>query len=61
MWIVLTALIVAGLLIAYVKVESRINQRPCPECGYRVSKDGPDEDCPTCGAMIPAVGGRTER
>jgi rubrerythrin len=34
-------------------VEKRINQRPCPECGYRVSIDGLDEDCPRCGAMIP--------
>jgi rubrerythrin len=40
-------------LTAYVKVERRINQRPCPECGFRVSIDGLDEDCPRCGALIP--------
>jgi len=55
MWIILTALGITGLLIAYVKVESRINQRRCLECGFRVSKDGLDEDCPKCGALIPAV------
>lgn len=59
MWIILTAAIITALLTAYAKVEGRINKRPCPECGFRVSKDGPDEDCPQCGSLIPALAGTT--
>jgi hypothetical protein len=53
MRILLAIIIVGVLLTTYAMIEIRINKRPCPECGFRVSIDGPDEDCPRCGAMIP--------
>ncbi len=53
LWLILAIVIVGAVLTTYAMVEQRINQRPCPECGYRVSIDGLDEDCPRCGAMIP--------
>lgn len=56
MAVILSILGVSTVLIAYVLIEKRINLRPCPECGCRVSIDGLDEDCPRCGAVIPQVG-----
>lgn len=53
MAIILAILIVGAVLVAYAMVEKRINLRPCPECGFRVSIDGLDEDCPRCGSFIP--------
>jgi rubrerythrin len=53
MRIILAALIVGILLVAYVMLEKRINQRACAGCGFRVSIDGLDEDCPRCGSLIP--------
>jgi rubrerythrin len=53
MRIFLSILFVAAVLIAYVIVEKRINRRSCPECGFGASIDGPDEDCPHCGSLIP--------
>ena len=53
MRIILAALIVSVFLVAYVIFEKRINQRACPECGFRISKDGLVEDCPRCGSLIP--------
>ena len=53
MRIILAALIVAVFLVAYVMFEKRISQRACPDCGFRVSIDGLDEDCPRCGSLIP--------
>jgi rubrerythrin len=53
MKIALAFVIVAAVMVAYAIVEKRINQRGCPECGFRVSKDGLDEACPRCGALIP--------
>jgi len=55
MAIILAVLVVSAVLIAYVVIEKRINLRPCPECGFRVSIDGLDEDCPKCGSLIPQV------
>jgi predicted RNA-binding Zn-ribbon protein involved in translation (DUF1610 family) len=52
-WLILAIVIVGTVLTTYVMVERRINLRPCPECGFRASIDGLDEDCPRCGAMIP--------
>jgi hypothetical protein len=43
-----------AVLAAYFILEMRINRRPCGECGFRVSIDGLAEDCPRCGALIPA-------
>ena len=53
MRIILAALIVGVLLAAYLMIEKRINQRGCPECGFRVSIDGLVENCPQCGSLIP--------
>lgn len=55
MAIILAILVVSAVLIGYVMIEKRINLRPCPECDFRVSIDGPDEDCPRCGSLIPQV------
>jgi Zn finger protein HypA/HybF involved in hydrogenase expression len=55
MGIALAILIGGGLLLAYVRIERRVSQRRCSECGFRVSIDGPDEDCPRCGSLIRAV------
>jgi rubrerythrin len=41
-----------SLLFAYVKIEKRINQRCCHECGNSVSVDNPGETCPRCGALF---------
>jgi hypothetical protein len=49
MKIVLAFVILAAVLAAYAIFEKRINQRGCPECGFRVSIDGLDEDCPRWG------------
>jgi rubrerythrin len=38
-----------SILMAYIMIEKRINQRRCSECGNRVSKDDPGESCPRCG------------
>jgi anaerobic ribonucleoside-triphosphate reductase len=53
MAVILAILGVSAVLIAYVMIEQRISLRSCPECGFRVSIDGLDEDCPRCGAIIP--------
>jgi hypothetical protein len=55
MIVIPVVLAVSAALIWYVIVEKRINLRPCPECGFRVSIDGLDEDCPRCGGLIPQV------
>ena len=52
MWIILAIVIVGAVLTTYAVVERRINQSPCPECGYRASIEL-DQDCPRCGATIP--------
>lgn len=52
MGLILAILIAAVVLVGYVIVEKRINQRACSECGFRVSIDAPDEDCPRCGSLI---------
>ena len=54
MRLILAAVIIGFLLAAYVMIEKRMNQRSCPACGYKVSVDGPDEDCPKCQSFIPA-------
>ena len=53
MWILLAIVIGGVVLLTYVMIEKRINQRACPECGFRVSIDGLDEICPRCGSLIP--------
>jgi len=55
MAIILAILIITAVLSAYVALEKRLNLRPCPECGFRVSIDGLDEDCPRCGSFIPRI------
>jgi hypothetical protein len=49
---ILALIIGLGGLFAYCVVEWRINQRPCPECRFRVSVDTPDRHCPRCGAAF---------
>lgn len=55
MAVILAIVGVSAGLIGYVMIEKFINLRPCPECQFRVSIDGLDEDCPRCGALIPQV------
>jgi hypothetical protein len=54
MRLILAAVIIGFILVAYVMIEKRVNQRSCAACGYKVSVDGPDEDCPRCRSLIPA-------
>ena len=49
---VLSVLIAAGALIAYIMVEKRINQRACSECGFTISLDAIEEQCPNCDALL---------
>ncbi|HWO01720.1 MAG TPA: hypothetical protein VNS63_20855 [Blastocatellia bacterium] len=42
----------SAVLIAYSIIEKRINQRACPECGFKVSIDSPDGDCPSCRPVL---------
>ena len=48
----LSILVAAGVLIAYYMIEKRINQRACPECGYTISLDAVEEQCPNCDALL---------
>lgn len=50
--LLLTILITVALLFMYTLIERRINQRSCGECGFRVSVDNPEEQCPRCGMPI---------
>jgi Zn finger protein HypA/HybF involved in hydrogenase expression len=52
MSIIIAILVGGAALIAYCMIEKRINQRACPACGYTVSVDAPDEQCPRCDAII---------
>ena len=45
-------LLAGAVLIAYVMIEKRINLRPCPICGLRISRDAVNEPCPRCDALI---------
>jgi len=52
MKLLLGVLFGAVVLIAYVLIEKRINQRPCPVCGFQISADAVGEPCPRCDALI---------
>lgn len=45
-------IVVTALVIAYSMIERRINQRTCPECGFRVSQDAPVDACPRCNPLF---------
>ncbi|MEK6299336.1 MAG: hypothetical protein AABO41_01320 [Acidobacteriota bacterium] len=42
----------AAVLVAYSRLEMRINRRACPECGLKVSLDAPGGDCPRCAPVF---------
>lgn len=44
--------LVTAVVIAYSMIERRINQRTCPECGFRVSRDAPRDACPRCNPVF---------
>ena len=46
--LLLAIILVTAVLVAYFLIEKRINQRACPECGFKVSIDSPAGDCPQC-------------
>jgi len=48
-------LLCAMVLMAYSMIEKRMNQRPCPDCGYGVSVDAINEQCPRCGSLVNEV------
>ncbi|MEW6207554.1 MAG: hypothetical protein AB1631_04250 [Acidobacteriota bacterium] len=49
----LIALVVAAaVLIAYSWIEKRISQRRCCECGFSMSVDMVEGECPRCGAAV---------
>lgn len=50
--LLLAMLLVAAVLVGYVLIEKRINHRACPECGFKVSIDSPDGDCPRCQPVL---------
>ncbi len=52
MAMLLSVLIAAGVLIAYYLIEKRINQRACTECGFTMSLDAIEEQCPNCDALL---------
>lgn len=47
-----TVIISVAALVAYSITEIRVNQRTCRVCGFRMSIDSPEEQCPKCGATI---------
>jgi len=52
MVILLAILLGAAALVAYSMIEKRINQRVCPECGYTISLDAVEEQCPRCDSIL---------
>ena len=50
--IILGILIGGGGLLTYSIIEKRINQRICTECGFKMSVDSVDDECPRCGSAI---------
>jgi hypothetical protein len=50
--LLLTIIIGGAVLIAYCFLEKRINQRACLACGFRVSVDAVDDQCPRCGSTF---------
>jgi hypothetical protein len=52
MKILLSVLFGAVVLMAYIMIEKRLNQRACPVCGFSVSADAVNESCPRCDALI---------
>jgi rubrerythrin len=52
MKILLSVLFCAVVLMVYVIIEKRLNQRACPACGFSVSADAVNESCPRCDALI---------
>jgi hypothetical protein len=52
MTLLLVIILGTAVLIVYSMIEKRINQRACPECGFRVSMDAPEGDCARCNALI---------
>lgn len=53
----LSILIGAAVLVAYLVVEKRINQRACLECGFTLSVDAIEEHCPRCDAPLGEIPG----
>lgn len=49
---IITLAAVAAFFFAYMWLEKRINQRACAACGFRVSLDSPDPDCPRCNGSL---------
>ncbi|HYP29756.1 MAG TPA: hypothetical protein VE262_23815 [Blastocatellia bacterium] len=49
---ILEILIGLSMLVGYILLEKRINQRKCPECGISSSDQNPDETCRGCGALL---------
>ena len=52
MTLLLVIILGTAVLVAYTMFEKRINQRACPECGFRLSMDAPEGDCARCNALI---------
>ena len=51
MTLLLVIVLGTAVLVVYSMIEKRINQRACPECGFRLSIDAPDGDCARCHAL----------
>ena len=50
--LLLALVLVTALYVAYSLIETRINQRACAECGFKVSIDSPAGDCARCQSNI---------
>jgi hypothetical protein len=48
----IAVVIVLGVLFVYSWVERNINQRGCRECGFRISVEAAERQCPRCGAVM---------
>jgi hypothetical protein len=49
---ILTIIIGGAVLFLYTRFEKRIQQRPCSECGVKISVDTPEEKCSDCRSFI---------
>ena len=61
MKILLTVLLGAVALMAYVIIEKQRSQQACAVCGLRVSADVVNQPCPRCDARINPLEGDHRR
>lgn len=50
--LIIAIVVLAAFLFTYMWLEKRIGQRRCAACGFGVSLDSPDPDCPRCNGRL---------